>query len=141
MSVLSMNLVSKSLAAAVLVATSSAYGGISAQAAPLPGAQSAPTQFSSEVELARGGYYRGGYGGYGGHRYYGHRRHYGRNIGIGIGAAIIGGVILSEAARAERRRVYSSDYERCAQTYRSFEPRTGMYTGYDGVRRLCPYLD
>jgi hypothetical protein len=131
-----MNLLSKSLACAVLVASVALSAG-TAQAAPLPGAQSAPVQFSSEVELARGGYYRGGYGG---HRYYG-RRHYGRNIGIGIGAAIIGGVILSEAARAERRRVYSSDYERCAQTYRSFEPRTGMYTGYDGVRRVCPYLD
>jgi hypothetical protein len=131
-----MNLLSKSLACAVLLASVALSAG-TAQAAPLVGVQSAPAQLSSEVELVRGGYYRGGYGG---HRYYG-RRHYGRNIGIGIGAAIIGGVILSEAARAERRRVYSSDYERCAQTYRSFEPRTGMYTGYDGVRRVCPYLD
>jgi BA14K-like protein len=134
-----MSLHLKSLAFAAVVATSAALGSVTAQAAPLPGAQSAPVQFSSDVELARGGYYRGGYGGYRGH--YGHRRHYGRNIGIGIGAAIIGGVILSEAARAERRRVYSTDHERCAQTYRSFEPRTGMYTGYDGVRRICPYLD
>lgn len=63
---------------------------------------------------------------------------FGRNAGIGIGAAIIGGVILSEAARSAHRRDHGSDWERCAETYRSFEPRTGMYTGYDGVRRTCP---
>jgi hypothetical protein len=29
---------------------------------------------------------------------------------------------------------------RCAATFRSFDPRTGTYMGYDGVRRACPYL-
>jgi hypothetical protein len=79
-------------------------------------------------------------------RSYGDRRRgyggdFGRNAGIGIGAAIIGGIILSEAARADHRRDHGDDWQRCADTFRSFEPSTGMYTGYDGVRRTCPYLN
>ena len=65
----------------------------------------------------------------------------GRNIGIGLGAAIIGGIILSEAARSASRRDHAGDWDRCAATYRSFEWSTGMYTGYDGIRRTCPYLN
>ena len=64
----------------------------------------------------------------------------GRNLALGIGGLIIGGIVLSEAARADHRRSHGSDWDRCAQTYRSFEPDTGMYTGYDGQRHTCPYL-
>ena len=56
-------------------------------------------------------------------------------------AAIIGSVILSEAARSAHRRNHASDWARCESNYRSFEPNTGMDTGYDGVRRTCPYLE
>ena len=103
---------------------------------------------SSEVEAVQFGNRGGGrglgmrsgrrFGGYRGNRSGGN---FGRNAGIGIGAAIIGGVILSQAARSAHRRDHGSDWERCAETYRSFEPSTGMYTGYDGVRRTCPYLN
>ncbi len=79
-----------------------------------------------------------GRGNYGRGRYRGND---GRNIGLGIAGLVIGGIILSEAARAEHRGSHGSDWERCAQTYRSFERNTGMYTGYDGVRRPCPYLN
>ncbi len=76
-------------------------------------------------------------------RYAGYRRGrgYGNGIGLGIGvAAIIGGIVLSEAARAEHRSAHGNAWDRCAQTYRSFEPETGMYTLYDGSRRTCPFL-
>jgi hypothetical protein len=76
-----------------------------------------------------------------GDRRNGYRGNFGRDAGIGIGALIIGGIILSETARADHRRDHGGDWQRCADTYRSFEPSTGLYTGYDGIRRTCPYLN
>ena len=69
-----------------------------------------------------------------------YRRGNGRNIALGIGAAIIGGIVLSEAARAEHRQSHGSDWNRCARTFRSFDSDSGTYVGYDGVRRTCPFL-
>lgn len=43
-----------------------------------------------------------------------YHRHRGRNIAIGIGAAAATAIILSEAARAERRRGYRYS---CAELY------------------------
>jgi hypothetical protein len=85
--------------------------------------------------------YREGYYGRRDYRRGNYRRNDGRNIGLGIAGLVIGGIVLSEAARAEHRGSHGSDWERCAQTYRSFERNTGMYTGYDGIRRPCPYLN
>ncbi len=83
-----------------------------------------------QVQFRNGRRYRGN----------GYRRGNGGNIALGIGAAIIGGIVLSEAARAEHRSSHGSAWSRCAQTYRSFDSDTGMYTGYDGVQHTCPYL-
>jgi hypothetical protein len=41
----------------------------------------------------------------------------------------------------EVRVVYQGGMQRCAATFRSFDPATGTYVGYDGLTRLCPYLD
>lgn len=86
--------------------------------------------------------YRGQFNGrrynrYSGNRY---RSNGGRNLALGIGGLIIGGIVLSEAARSQHRQQHGNDWQRCAQTYRSFESDTGMYTGYDGQRHTCPYL-
>ena len=77
-------------------------------------------QFRDGRRFRGSGYRRGGNGG---------------NIALGIG-----GIVMSEAARAEHRSSHGSAWNRCAQTYRSFDSDTGTYTGYDGVQRTCPYL-
>ncbi len=131
-----MKILAKSFACALICATIVNVDAGAAMALPGPAPVSAgPTQISNHVEQVQfrdgrgyrrgSGYRRGGNGG---------------NIALGIGAAIIGGIVLSEAARANHRNSHGGQWSRCAQTYRSFESDTGMYTGYDGVRRTCPYL-
>ncbi|MBT3069492.1 BA14K family protein [Rhodomicrobium sp. Az07] len=66
----------------------------------------------------------------------------GAAIGLGIAGAIIGGAIIAnEAANAAPPpRAYDDGYGRCAATFRSFNPNTGTYVGFDGIERPCPYL-
>ena len=66
------------------------------------------------------------------------RRGRGWGTGIAIGGAILGAIILSEAAKAQHRR--SGAWERCAERYRSFDHETGTIVTYDGDVILCPYL-
>jgi hypothetical protein len=82
------------------------------------------------VVQVRRGYHRG-------HRH--HRR--GGNAALGIGLGIIGGLIVSEALRSAPGYYDGADArELCARNFRSFEWDTGMYTTYEGERRVCPYL-
>ncbi len=41
----------------------------------------------------------------------------------------------------EVRVVYRSGMQRCADTFRSFNPNTGTYVTYQGEIRICPYLE
>jgi BA14K-like protein len=98
--------------------------------------------------------YRGGNRGY-------NRRGVATAIGIGAAAAVVGGIIASqqrpvyepEPVYVERRRYYEEPepvyvQERpvyadqgsvsCARRYRSYNPSTGTYVGFDGVERFCP---
>jgi BA14K-like protein len=125
----------KPLVGAAACLTILAMSSIAAGAQPGSKLSPAPAAASQSVVAERAQYRgRGGYRGNGG------RRGGGGGLAIGLGAAIIGGIVLSEAARAEHRSNNSGDWERCAETYRSFERSTGMYTGYDGERHTCPYL-
>jgi opacity protein-like surface antigen len=91
--------------------------------------------------------YRGGWRGY-------RRGGYGRGIALGLGAAIVGGVIANEIYRP-RAGYYYDDYAYdgpyyrpsryagdgrtlCAENFRSFEWDTGLYTTYGGEKRVCP---
>ncbi len=99
---------------------------------------------------------RGGYGWRGGRGYYGHRRYYGPGIGLGLGlatGAIIGGALASPYYYAPAPRVYE-DYDDaptvyrgpaggnavayCMQRFKSYDPSSGTYLGYDGQRHPCP---
>ena len=88
-------------------------------------------------------------------RYYYRNRHRRHNNGAAIVAGIIGlGTVLA-ITNSNRRTVYHRDgyYDdarvygyrtgspewiaACARKYRSFEPRTGLYTTYSGYKRQC----
>lgn len=82
---------------------------------------------------------------YGPRRYYGDRYYYRRDRGNALAAgalglatgAIIGGAIAQSQAQAAP--VYGSNTAAyCAQRYRSYDPASGTYLGYDGLRHPCP---
>jgi hypothetical protein len=107
-----------------------------------------------------------GYAGHGAGRFHGgYARGYGPGYGIGVGAAavatgaLIGGAIAtqnqgyyypdqnypgysdpgyvySEAAPLAYNNGDSVGY--CEQTFRSYDPTSGSYLGYDGFRHACP---
>lgn len=64
-----------------------------------------------------------------------HRHHHGTGAAVlgGLAAgAVIGGAIANSQARANDAAAY------CAQRYRSYDPASGTYLGYDGNRHPCP---
>lgn len=64
-----------------------------------------------------------------------HRRHYGNGAaalgGLAAGA-IIGGAIANSRAQAGDAHAY------CSQRFKSYDPASGTYLGYDGNRHPCP---
>ena len=82
------------------------------------------------------------YGGYGGRGYY-YRDN--NNYGAAAAAGIIGlaaGAMIANSANQPRYYNggggYGGDYvSYCSNRYRSFNPRTGMFTGYDGYQHRC----
>jgi hypothetical protein len=80
---------------------------------------------------------------------------WGRGFGWGLGAGLLGGAIVGGALAAPyyyAEPYYyppaaygpgyypapGSDAPYCASRYRSYDPATGTYLGYDGVRHPCP---
>ena len=116
-----------------------------------PGLRSDSRPFVQEAQFRRrpgagfgqhrgfgGGYGQGGYrGGYGRHRG-------GFGVGAGIAGlaagALIGGAIASQAAPDYGYAPVPADdgSAYCAQRFRSYDPGSGTYVGYDGVRHSCP---
>jgi hypothetical protein len=92
-----------------------------------------------------------------GYGYRRHRRGWGPGPWLGLGAGVVIGTIIANEAYRPRRGYYYDDYAYdgpyyypsgytgdpravCAQNFRSFEWRTGLYTTYSGEKQLCPYL-
>ena len=111
---------------------------------------------SGEVATTYAQYRRfGGRYGYGprygyGLRYYG-RPYAGRSYRRGGGGAaaagligglaagaIIGGAIASQQAQAVPVAPTGDVHAYCAQRFRSYDPESGTYLGYDGQRHPCP---
>jgi BA14K-like protein len=103
-----------------------------------------------------------GYAGHGAGRF---ARGYGPGYGIGVGAAAVAtGALIGGAIATQNQGYYYPDqnypgysdpgyvysdaapagYENggsvayCEQTYRSYDPTSGSYLGYDGFRHACP---
>jgi hypothetical protein len=144
---IAMNLPSKAFAVALLAAAPSWFAP-SANAGPL-GASLAGQDAGASVQMVqwRGGDHRGWGGGWrGGHDWWS-----GPAAGLAAGAIIGGAVAASQP-------YYSYDYDPgyyaapggyvaaapdrdiayCAQRYRSYDPASGTYLGYDGLRHPCP---
>lgn len=88
-----------------------------------------------------------------------YRRGYGPAIGLGIAGALIGGAIIGATQQPYgyygHPGYYGPGYygpayvvappyvgggavAYCAQRYRSYDPYSGTYLGYDGYRHPCP---
>jgi len=109
---------------------------------------------TSYTQFRRRGYYAGPpryYGNrYYGNRYYGgpygyYRRGRGNAAAAGIAGlaagALIGGAIASQQAQAAAPTYVVPDQNAaayCAQRYRSYDPASGTFLGYDGARHPCP---
>ena len=91
-----------------------------------------------------GGRYAGP-GRYYGRPYYGNRYGYRRNyggaaaagaLGLATGAIIGGAIAQSQAQAAPTYAAPNASY--CAQRFKSYDPASGTYLGYDGRRHPCP---
>ena len=123
--------------------------------ASVPAAQASQAGPVEAYAQYRGRYYRGGPRfagrGYYGRPYYGrpYAGRYYRRGGNGAAAAgiaglaagaIIGGALAQQQAQAAPTYVVpnSGGDAYCAQRYRSYDPASGTYLGYDGLRHPCP---
>lgn len=123
---------------------------------------SGPTMENSNLLTEVGSRYYGdgnAYRPYGYDDYYFHNRHYGHNhghynnyrvhlggggIGLGYGdgyRVYLGGNFYGGDYYGGREYVYGGHVEWCLNRYRSYNPRTNTFMGYDGFRHRCnsPY--
>ncbi|MDD1534162.1 MULTISPECIES: BA14K family protein [unclassified Bradyrhizobium] len=63
---------------------------------------------------------------------YPHRYSWGPALGGLAAGAVIGGAIANSRAQAAENDAY------CSQRFRSYDPGSGTYLGYDGQRHPCP---
>jgi hypothetical protein len=133
----------------ILAAVTLAMTAIGTEAAPVtPHSSAVPA--AAEMASVTPVQYRGYRGGY-------NRSWRGPGIGLGIGAGLVAGAIIANQAYRPRAGYYYDTYDYdgpyyypseyrgdprriCAEHFRSFEWRTGLYTTYGGEKRMCPYL-
>lgn len=126
------------LAAAALFAMSIAPVANIASAAPVPNALAIKNAAPTNIETVR---WRGR-GGRGWHRRGWH------GDGAGVAAGVLGGLIIGGMLAApyydRPGPYYAPGYYGddavgyCMRRFRSYDPRSGTYVGYDGYRHPCP---
>ena len=116
-----------------------------AAAAPVSNALAIKNAVPSNVETVqwRRGYWRGGYG----WRGYGWRGGGWGYYGGGFAAGALLGGLLAAPYYAGPRYYYGPGYgpgyygdavDYCMRRFRSYDPYSGTYLGYDGYRHPCP---
>ena len=66
----------------------------------------------------------------------GYRHRYGRGWGPAVGGFVAGAAIGSALANSRAQAAENNTY--CSQRYKSYDPSSGTYMGYDGIRHPCP---
>lgn len=107
---------------------------IPAQAVPLSAVSSGIMTAATDVATVTQVQYRRG-------PRHGPPRHHGGHRGGGgdggaVAAGILGGLLLGGIIASQAQQQRGADY--CAQRYRSYDPYSGTYLGYDGRRHPCP---
>jgi hypothetical protein len=125
--------IARNIAAVLLAGTTALAFGAPAVSAPLAPDDSLRTSVATDAIQNVQWRYRH-HGPHWGHRHWRHR-HYGWGPAVGglAAGAIIGGAIASSQAQA---RVDEVAY--CSQRFKSYDPASGTYLGYDGIRHPCP---
>ena len=104
-----------------------------AAAAPLVSKSLAEPAATVEQVRYRGGYHRGwDHGWRRGHDW----RHGYYRSGPALGALAAGAIIGSAIANSQASASNADAY--CSQRFRSYDPASGTYLGYDGERHPCP---
>lgn len=127
------------VAAALLAGSTTLAAAAPVSAAPLArdtGLTNTANSNVTEVQWRRHGRWHHGH-----HRW--HHRHgwrhrhggWGPALGGLAAGAIIGGAIASSQAQAAAN---ADAVAYCSQRYRSYDPASGTYLGYDGNRHACP---
>ena len=102
------------------------------QAAPLPGSGGMTAQPENNVINVR---WRGyGYGGW--HRHGWRHGYRGYGWGPAVGGFVAGAAIGSAVANSRAQAADDDAY--CSQRFKSYDPASGTYLGYDGIRHPCP---
>lgn len=120
------------LAATLLVASSALPIDGPASAAPILAQAAHTDRHDNLVDIRwRGGGWHHGHRGWR-HGYYNRGPGWGPALGGLAAGAIIGGAIANSNARAANDDAY------CMNRYKSYDPGSGTYLGYDGNRHPCP---
>jgi hypothetical protein len=107
------------------------FGGARVGGAHFGGARVGGAHFGG-ARVARGGHYYGaGYGGYGGPYYGGGYYDSGWDWGGLAAGMILGGVLAAQSS-------YADSVGYCMRRFKSYDPSSGTYLGYDGYRHACP---
>ena len=121
-----------SVAAAVL--SLAIPNGTSAQATPM---MAANAMSKTQADLVEVQWRHGRHPGW--HRHHwrdGYRHSYSRGWGPAVGGFVAGAAIGSAVANSRAQAAENNAY--CSQRYKSYDPSSGTYMGYDGIRHPCP---